>query len=103
MSPPMQPFSQVIEPERRRWMPFRRTLSQEDQEAFDQRFADATQQLQTEVHLGRAWPHTSAITKPVSLDGSGLPSPFHAHASIPRCQNPIGAIHGLRGLRRKAA
>jgi hypothetical protein len=55
MSPRMQPFSQVIEQERRRWMPFRRALSKEDQEAFDRLFADATQQLQAAVQLGRPW------------------------------------------------
>ena len=55
MSPRMLPFSQVIEQERRRWMPFRRALSREDQAVFDRMFACATQQLQTEVHLGRPW------------------------------------------------
>jgi hypothetical protein len=35
MSPRMRPFSQMIEQERRRWMPFRRALSKEDQGAFD--------------------------------------------------------------------
>ena len=55
MSPRMLPFSQVIEQERRRWMPFRRALSKEDQEAFDRMFACATQQLQAEVQLGRPW------------------------------------------------
>jgi ketosteroid isomerase-like protein len=49
----MLPFSQVIEQERRRWMPFRRALSKEDQAAFDRMFACATQQLQAEVPLGR--------------------------------------------------
>jgi hypothetical protein len=51
----MQPFSQVIEQERRRWMPFRRALSKEDQAVFDRMFACATQQLQAEVQLGRPW------------------------------------------------
>jgi hypothetical protein len=51
----MQSFSQVIEQERRRWMPFRRALSQEDQGVFDRVFADAAQQLQAEVYLGRPW------------------------------------------------
>jgi hypothetical protein len=55
MSPRMLSFSQVIEQERRRWMSFRRALSKEDQEAFDRMFACATQQLQTEVQLGRPW------------------------------------------------
>jgi len=32
---------QVIEQQRRRWMPFRRMLSQEDREAFGRMFAAA--------------------------------------------------------------
>jgi hypothetical protein len=51
----MMMFSQVIEQERRRWMPFRRALSKEDQEACDRMFAYAKQQLQAEVRLGRPW------------------------------------------------
>jgi hypothetical protein len=53
MGPRILPFSQVIEQERRRWMPFRRALSEEDQEAFDRMFACALQPLQAEVPLGR--------------------------------------------------
>jgi hypothetical protein len=53
MSPQMMPFSQAIERERHRWMPFRRALSRADQEAFDRMYTCAKQQLQTEVHLGR--------------------------------------------------
>jgi hypothetical protein len=48
-------FSQVVEQERRRWMPFRRALSKEDQRTFDQMFACAKEQLQAEVQLGRPW------------------------------------------------
>jgi hypothetical protein len=48
-------FNQVIAPERRRWLPYRRTLSKEDQAAFDRLFACTTQQLQSEVQLGRPW------------------------------------------------
>jgi hypothetical protein len=55
MNSRVMPFSQVIEQEQRRWMPFRRALSKEDQEAFDRMFADATQPLQAEVQLGRPW------------------------------------------------
>jgi hypothetical protein len=36
-------------------MPLRRALSKEDQEAFDEIVACATQQLQAEVPLGRPW------------------------------------------------
>jgi hypothetical protein len=41
MSPRMQPFRQLIEQERRRWMPFRRALSKEDQAVFDRMLAEA--------------------------------------------------------------
>jgi hypothetical protein len=51
----MLSFSQIVEQERRRWMPFRRALSKEDQEAFDRMFACATQQLHAEVQLVRPW------------------------------------------------
>ena len=61
MSPRMLPFSQVIEQERRRWMPFRRALSKEDQAVFDRMFACATQQLQAEVQLGRPWRFEAVI------------------------------------------
>ena len=55
MGPRMMTFSQVIEQERRRWLPFRRALSQEDQEAFDRMFACAKQQIEAGVQLGRPW------------------------------------------------
>jgi hypothetical protein len=48
-------FSQAVEQERRRWMPFRRALSKEDQEAFDRMCACAMQHVQAEVLLGRPW------------------------------------------------
>jgi hypothetical protein len=53
MRPRLLPFSQAIEPERRRWMPFRRALSQEDQAVCDRMFACVAQPLQAEVQLGR--------------------------------------------------
>jgi hypothetical protein len=53
MSPQKMPFSQVIERERRRWMP--RALSKEDQEACDRMFPCPNQQMSAEVQLGRPW------------------------------------------------
>jgi hypothetical protein len=55
MNPRMLPFSQVIGQERRRWRPFRRALSKEDQEACDRMFTDATQPLQAAGQAGRPW------------------------------------------------
>jgi hypothetical protein len=49
----MRSCNQVIEQERRQWAPFRRGLSKEDQETFDRMCADATQQVQAEIQLGR--------------------------------------------------
>jgi len=53
ISPRVMPFSQVIEQEWRRWLPFRRALSKEDQEAFDRMFTCAKLQFRTEVPLER--------------------------------------------------
>ena len=51
----MMTFSNMIEQERQRLMPFRRELLKEDQEAFDRMFACAKRQVQAEVQLGRPW------------------------------------------------
>jgi hypothetical protein len=51
----MMTFSQVIERERHRWVPFQRALSKEDQEAFVRMVACAKQQLEAEVMLARPW------------------------------------------------
>jgi hypothetical protein len=61
MSPRMMPFSQMIEQERRRWMPFRQALSKEDQGAFDRMLACAKQQVQAEVLLGRPWTFEAVV------------------------------------------
>jgi hypothetical protein len=55
MRPRMQPCRQVIEQERRQWMPFQRALAKEDQEAFDRLCACAKEPRQAEVQLGRPW------------------------------------------------
>jgi len=62
MSPRMMTFSQMIEQERRRWMPFRGALTQEDQAAFDRMFACAKQHVQAEVLLGRPWGFEVVLT-----------------------------------------
>ena len=51
----MMTFSQVIEQERRRWMPFRQALPREDQAEFDRLFECAKEQLKAEIQLGRPW------------------------------------------------
>ena len=37
------------------WIPFRRALSKEDQEAFDRMFACTKQPVQADVQLWRPW------------------------------------------------
>jgi hypothetical protein len=61
MNPRMLSFSQVIEQERHRWMPFRRALSKEDQAACDRMLTCATKLLQAEVQLGRPWRFEAVI------------------------------------------
>jgi hypothetical protein len=61
MSHRTMPFSQAIEQARRRWMPGRRALSKEDQEACDRMCACATHQLPAEVRLGRPWAFEAAL------------------------------------------
>jgi hypothetical protein len=53
MDRPSPSFSRLIEQERRRWVPFRRALSQPDQEAFDHLFTCITRHLQANVYLSR--------------------------------------------------
>ena len=48
-------FSQLFEAERRRQMPFRQALSNEDQEAVDRMCASAKQLWQAEGQLGQPW------------------------------------------------
>jgi hypothetical protein len=61
MSPRILSFRQVIEQERRRWMPFRRALSKEGQDVFDRMVAEAMQPLQAEMLLGRPWRFEAVI------------------------------------------
>ena len=55
MSLRMLSFNQIVEPERRRWIPCRCVLSKDDQEACDRMFACAKEPLHAEVQLGRPW------------------------------------------------
>jgi hypothetical protein len=48
------PFSQVVEQQRRKWMPFKRALRKQDQEAFERVFECAKRQVQTEVYFPRS-------------------------------------------------
>jgi hypothetical protein len=52
----LPPFSQLIEQERRRWVPFRRTLPTADQAVFDRLFDCAKLHVQAGVMVSRPWP-----------------------------------------------
>jgi hypothetical protein len=60
-------FSQRLEQERRRWAPFRRALSAEDQAVFDRLFACITQHVQGDVSLSWPW-SCEAVIVAVLLD-----------------------------------
>jgi hypothetical protein len=53
--------SGVIPQEWRRWMPFRRRVSTEDQAACDRRLACAKRQLQAGVMVSRPWPFETMV------------------------------------------
>ena len=52
----VMPFSHVMESERERLKPFRRTLSKEDQEAFDRLFDRAKFHTSAGVYMACPWP-----------------------------------------------
>jgi len=50
------PFSHVLETERGRWKEFRKSLSKEDQEAFDRLFDRAKFHTSAAVYMAHPWP-----------------------------------------------
>jgi hypothetical protein len=56
MGKTLPPFSQLIEAERRRWVPFKRALPKADQAAFDRLFDCAKLHIQAGVMVSRPWP-----------------------------------------------
>ena len=50
------PYSHVLESERGRWKPFRRTLSKEDRETFDRLFDRAKFHTHAGVYMAHSWP-----------------------------------------------
>src|SRR3712207_4415868 len=56
MGKTLPPFSQLIDVERRRWAPFKRTLPKADQAAFDRLFDCAKLHIQAGVMVLRPWP-----------------------------------------------
>jgi hypothetical protein len=54
-------FSQLIEGERRRWVPFKRSLPKADQAMFDRLFDCATRHIQSGVMVSRPWPFETIV------------------------------------------
>jgi hypothetical protein len=57
----LPPFSQLIEPERRRWMPFKKALPKADQALFDRLFDCAKLHIQAGVMVSRPWPFETIV------------------------------------------
>jgi hypothetical protein len=52
----VMPYSHVMESERERFRQFRRSLSKENQEAFDRLFDWAKMHTSAGVYMARSWP-----------------------------------------------
>ena len=50
------PYSHVLDSERKRWKPFRKGLSKEDQQVFDRLFDRAKFHTHAGVYMARSWP-----------------------------------------------
>jgi hypothetical protein len=57
----LPPFSQLIENERRRWMPFKKGLPKADQVLFDRLFDCAKLHIQAGVMVSRPWPFETIV------------------------------------------
>jgi hypothetical protein len=61
MGKTLPPFSQLIESERRRWVPFKWALPKADQAVFDRLFDCAKLHIQAGVVVSRPWPFETII------------------------------------------
>jgi hypothetical protein len=61
MGKTLPPFSQLVEAERRRWMPFKKALPKADQPIFDRLFDCAKLHIQAGVMVSRPWPVKTII------------------------------------------
>jgi hypothetical protein len=61
MGKTLPPFSQLVEAERRRWMPFKRALPKADQPIFDRLFDCAKLHIQAGVMVSRPWPFETIV------------------------------------------
>jgi hypothetical protein len=61
MGKTLPPFSQQIETERRRWMPFKKALPKADRPIFDRLFECAMLHIQAGVMVSRPWPFETIV------------------------------------------
>ena len=61
MGKTLPPFSQLIEAERRRWMPLKKILPKADQSIFDRLFDCAKLHIQAGVMVSRPWPFETIV------------------------------------------
>jgi hypothetical protein len=61
MGKTLPPFSQLVEAERRRWMPFKQALPKADQPIFDRLFDCAKLHIQAGVMVSRPWPFETIV------------------------------------------
>jgi hypothetical protein len=61
MGKTLPPFSQLIEAERRRWMPFKQALPKADQAIVDRLFDCAKLHIQAGVMVSRPWPFETIV------------------------------------------
>ena len=61
MGKTLPPFSQLIDAERRRWLPLRKALPKADQPIFDRLFDCAKLHIQAGVMMSRPWPFDTIV------------------------------------------
>jgi hypothetical protein len=61
MGKTLPPFSQLIEAERRRWLPLKKTLPKAEQSTFDRLFDCAKLHIQAGVMMSRPWPFETMV------------------------------------------
>jgi hypothetical protein len=61
MGKTLPPFSQLIDAERRRWLPLRKALPKADQPIFDRLFDCAKLHIQAGVMMSHPWPFDTIV------------------------------------------
>jgi hypothetical protein len=84
MSKTLPPFSQLMEGERRRWMPLKNALPKADQEIFDRLFDCVKLHIQAGVMMSRPWPF-EAMVMAILLE---------RHKQLERLERLLDALEG---------